>query len=98
MFTRRNLMALSITNARADDAEVPDGGSTDTPDVTLLGTTDTENQPVYMWEGNNRLDLVTAVGYSITYKAYLKEPRAYVFRLTTRDGQNASNNWTVNKS
>lgn len=91
-------MALSINRVSANGTAIPNGGSTTAPKVTLSGNTDTPGQPVVVWDGDTQLGLVTADGTNIYYDVDLPQSKAYVFKFTTRDGNNPSNTWTVNKS
>ncbi len=90
-------MALSIVRVTGKDGvPIPQNGSTAYRELTLSGEGTWFDHPLNIMNGNDQLASLTSDSqgnWTATVKDLL--PMEYGFRVSTRDGENASVRWPV---
>jgi hypothetical protein len=91
-------MALTIDKVVGGGVDIPDGGDTPAARVFVHGQALFPDQPLVFHNDREPEVHITADNQRAwSHAVALPLQQSYTFHVTTRDGQNSSNRWQVNK-
>ncbi|KAB0517187.1 hypothetical protein [Pseudomonas extremorientalis] len=91
-------MALTIDKVVGGGVDIPNGGDTPAARVFVYGKALFPDQPLIFHNDREPEVRITADNQGDwNHAVATPQQQSYTFYVTTRDGQNASNRWQVNK-
>lgn len=91
-------MELTIDRVVAGGVSIPDRGETSASRAFVYGRAFFPEQPLIFHNDRDRQESITANNQGQwSYEVELSENQSYIFYVTTRDGENSSKRWQINK-